>query len=101
MTLPVLTAAPDPGDGPDSYLPVLRDLSLDGYLAFTGALDQARHLVTMHRRDADNPALPAVTRAQAAAVATTVQATLQLFAALIDDRTDLDTPHAEGLGVAA
>ncbi|OHV36148.1 hypothetical protein BBK14_33360 [Parafrankia soli] len=91
----------DAGDAPDDevlddepYLPVLHDLSADGYCGFQGALGQARHLATMHQRDADDPGLPAVARAQAAAVATNVAATTQLFAALIGDRTDLDALYA-------
>ncbi len=91
MTFPGLLAAPGPpDDGNDPYLPVLNDLSVDGYCGFQNALRQARSMVAMSQRDADDPELSGDERRWAARTAIGRQAAIQLFAALIGDRTELD-----------
>lgn len=75
-------------------LPVLRDLSADGYCGFTGALSQARDMVAMHQRRATDPNLTDDERTWAARTAVNQQAAIQPFAALIGDRTELDALHA-------
>ncbi|WP_163552101.1 hypothetical protein [Candidatus Frankia alpina] len=87
MTLPGLLTDP-PDDDP--YLPVLNDLSVSGYCDFQGALSQARYMAAMNQHDAEDPDLPDDERQFAARTAIGQQATIQLFAALIGDRTELD-----------
>lgn len=93
MTPPGLLGGTGSSDN-EPYLPVLNDLSLDGYSQFRGALGQARDMIEMHQRYAGDPDRSEAERAWAARAAVNQQAAVQPFAALVGDRTELDALYA-------
>lgn len=93
MSLQTLHASGDETpDGP--FLPVLHELAVDGYCAFTTALDQVRSMIAMHQQHAADPSLSQAERTWAAQTAVNQQAAIQPLAALIGDRTELDALYA-------